>query len=391
MALVQNHFHPDYAHVAKLFEAYASAEEEAQLVVYVGGELVLDLASNTSPDSLTTIYSVSKALSAFAMAKLVERGQLDLDQTVAHYWPEFAAKGKERVTVRELLSHQAGLPETDVPLTAEQFLDDHAAAEALANQRPFWQPGRGHGYHGLTIGPLISELCFRITGKTVQQFYEAEIRSVAAADGLHGADAYLGLPEALEPRVLELQPPLPPTPEQLAEFAPPARWSQGPIGLHVFGRGLGDFVTSAEGRRFGLPSAAGVASARGLARIFQWATGYGDQTKAGIDPDVIDRFSQVQAYGLDLTLDIPTRAYGVVFMKPHPMLVFGSHRAFGHDGAAGAFAYADPVGEIVLGYTIRRHPFPGGVDLRLMPIIDALREVATKTGAAAIGQARISG
>jgi len=382
MALVQNHFHPDYAHVAKLFEAYAGAEEEAQLVVYVGGELVLDLASNTSPDSLTTVFSVSKALSAFAMAKLVERGQLDLDQTVAHYWPEFAAKGKERVTVRELLSHQAGLPETDVPLTAEQFLDDHAAAEALANQRPFWQPGKGHGYHGLTIGPLISELCFRISGKTVQKFYEAEIRSVAASDGPHGADAYLGLPEELETRVLELLPQVPPTPEQLAEFAPPARWSPGPIGQHLFANGLAGFITTAEGRRFGLPSASGVASARGLARIFQWATGFGKQAKAGIDPDVIDRFAQLQTYGLDLVLDIPTRAYGVVFMKPHPMHAFGSHRAFGHDGAAGAFAYADPVGEIVLGYTIRRGPFPGGMDLRLMPIINALRTVAAGSGRA---------
>jgi CubicO group peptidase (beta-lactamase class C family) len=391
MPLVQNHFHPDYSHIAQLFEDYAGAEEEAQLVVYVGGELVLDLSSNTSPDSLTTVFSVSKALAAMALAKLVDRGQLDLDQTVAHYWPEFAAKGKEQVTVRQLLSHQAGLPETDIPLTAEQFLDDHAAAEALANQRPFWYPGKGHGYHGLTIGSLMSELCFRITGKTVQQYYEAEVRALAAKAGAHGADAYLGLPAELEPRVLELLPVYPPTAEQAAEFAPPARWSPSPIGVHIFGRGLAGFVTSAEGRRFGLASAGGVASARGLASIFQWATGFGDSAKAGIDPDVLDRFAQLQAYGLDLVLDIPTRAYGVVFMKPNPMHAFGSHRAFGHDGAAGAFAYADPIGEIVLGYTIRRHPFPGGMDRRLNPIIAALRAVATGSGGGKIAQANISG
>jgi len=395
MALTQHFFHPKYQSAAKLFEQYAATDEEAQLVVYVGGELVIDLAANTSPNSLTTVYSVSKGLAAIAMAKLVDDGRLDLDQTVAHYWPEFAAKGKENVTVRQLLSHQAGLPETDEPLTPEQFLDDHAAAEALAAQRPFWNPGAGHGYHGLTIGPLMSELCFRITGQTIQAFYEANVRSQA------GTDAYLGLPAELEPRVLELQEMRPPTPEQLAEFAPPKRWSPSPIGMHVFGRGLGDFILTPEGRRFGLASAGGVASARGLAGVFNWATGYRgalgqSQPAGGIGAETLDRFSQLQAYGLDLVLDQPTRAYGVVFMKPHPMMPFGSHRAFGHDGAAGAFVMADPMGEIVVGYTIRRNYFPGGMDQRLQPILDELRKLALTTSSvgdapAGKSQARISG
>ncbi|MEY2945982.1 MAG: Beta-lactamase [Actinomycetota bacterium] len=371
MALTQNHFHPNFARAAALFADYAAAEEEAQLVVYVGGELVLDLAANASPDALTTVYSVSKGLSAIALAKLVERGQLDLDQTVAHYWPEFAAQGKQDVTVRQLLSHQAGLPETTPALTTEQYLDDHAAAAALAAEKPWWRPGTGHGYHGLSIGPLMSELCFRITGQTIQQFYNAEVRTPAMAD------AYLGLPEELEPRVLELLPMKPPTDEQLQQFAPQRNWRQGPIGAAVFANGLGDaHVTSPAGRRFGLASAAGVASARGLASVFQWATGYGS-AKGGIAPEVLQEFSQVQAYGLDLVIDNPTRAYGVVFMKPHPLHAYGSRRAFGHDGAAGAMVFADPEGEIVLGYTIRRNFFPGGMDQRLYPIIEEIRKVAT--------------
>ena len=390
MALVQNHVAAGYESAASAFEAYASADEQAQVAVYVGGKLVLDLASNTSADSLTTVYSVSKALAALAMAKLVERGQLDLDQTVANYWPEFAAKGKAKITVRQLLSHQAGLPETDEPLTAEQYMDDHAAAAALAAQRPFWSPGMGHGYHGLTIGPLMSELCYRITGKTVQQFYEAEIRSQAATESAVGADAYLGLPEELEPRVLSLQPMKPPTAEQLAEYAPPKRWSPSPIGQHVFGRGLGDFILTPEGRRFGLASAAGVASARGLASVFQWATGYGTDSQ-GIDADVLDQFAQLQAYGLDLVLDNPTRAYGVVFMKPNPLHPFGSHRAFGHDGAAGAMVIADPIGEIVVGYTIRRCPFPGGMDPRLNKVLEEVRSTALGTGKGAARPTNVSG
>lgn len=374
MALTQNHFHPNFARAAALFADYASAEEEAQLAVYVGGELVLDLASNASPDALTTVYSVSKALSAIALAKLVERGQLDLDQKVAHYWPEFAAQGKQDVTVRQMLSHQAGIPETTPLLTTEQFLDDHAAAAALAAEKPWWRPGTGHGYHALSIGPLFSELCFRVSGKTIQQFYDSEVRVPA------GADAYLGLPEELEPRVLELQPMRPPTPEQLQQWARPANWRPGPIGVAQSANGLGDaHVLSKAGRRFGLASAAGVASARGLASVFQWATGYG-KASGGIAPEVLEEFSQVQASGHDLVLDIPTRTYGVVFMKPHPMHAYGSRRAFGHDGAAGSMLFADPEGEIVLGYTIRRGYFPGGMDPRLYPLLDEIRLVATGKG-----------
>ena len=372
MAITQNFFDPSYAEAAELFAAYASPESEAQLAVYVGGKLVLDLASNASPDALTTVYSVSKALSAVALAKLVDRGQLDLDQTVAHYWPEFAQNGKGEVTVRQLLSHQAGLPETTPLLTSEQFLDHHAAADALAAERPWWRPGSGHGYHGLTIGPLMSELCFRITGKPIQEFYETEVRVPAAAD------AYLGLPEELEPRVLTLLPGNPPTPAQLEQCAPQRNWRPGPIGAAVFGRGLGDaHVTSSAGRRFGLPSAGGVASARGLASVFQWATGYGSTSGGGISKDTLEAFSQVQAYGIDLVLDIPTRSYGVVFMKPHPLHAYGSRRAFGHDGAGGAMVFADPEGEIVLGYTLRRVEFPGGMDPRLYPVLDSIRAVAT--------------
>lgn len=371
MALTQSHFHPKFAAAAKLFADYAAAEEEAQLAVYVGGELVLDLAANASPDALTTVYSVSKGLSAIALAKLVEREQLDLDRTVAHYWPEFAAQGKQDVTVRQLLSHQAGLPETTPALTTEQYLDPHAAAAALAAEKPWWRPGAGHGYHGLSIGPLMSELCFRITGKTIQQFYDAEVRSLA------NADAYLGLPEELEPRVLELLPMRPPTPEQLEQYAPQRNRRPSPIGVAQSKYGLGDaHVLTPAGRRFGLASAAGVASARGLASVFQWATGYGTK-KPGIAPEVLEEFSQVQASGLDLVLDIPTRTYGVVFMKPHPLHAYGSRRAFGHDGAAGSMLFADPEGEIVLGYTIRRGYFPGGMDPRLYPIIDEIRKVAT--------------
>ncbi|MFM6980949.1 MAG: serine hydrolase domain-containing protein [Micrococcales bacterium] len=363
MPLTQSHVSSGFEKVADLFANFAK-DEEAQLAIYRGKELVLDLASNLDPDALMTVYSVSKGLSALAMAKLVETGKLDLDQTVAHYWPEFAAKEKQSITVRQLLSHQAGLPEIDRQLTEEELLDGLTAADLLAQQRPLWYPGKAHGYHGLTIGPLMSKLVHQITGQTLQQYYESEIRSKAQGD------AYLGLPEELEPRVVDLLPAHPPTAQEQKQWGPLLNWSNNPLNDLTFGRGLeGASVIGSRARRHGLPSAAGVASARGLAKVTRYAI---DHTA----PEVFERFGQMQAYGLDIILDQPARGYGIIFMKPTPTLPFGSHQAFGHDGAAGCMLIADPETDMVLGYTVRRCPTPGGMDRRLLPLIQEFRRSA---------------
>ncbi len=366
MALTQDHSAAAFAEVADRFAA--SAEDpryEAQLVVDVGGERVVDLAAGIGPDALMTVFSSSKGLAAISLALLVDRGLLDLDERVATYWPEFAQAGKAGVTVRQLLSHQAGIPETDAGVPGDAWLDDHRAAALLAAQRPFWVPGSGFGYHAAAIGSLISELCFRITGDTVQAFYEREVRAPA------GADAYLGLPAALEPRVVELLPMPGPTAAEQVEFAAEIAGPRGPYGVHVFGA-IGDFMTSAAGRAFGHPAGGGVASARGLATVYSWATGYG-RASGAVTAATLAAFAQAQVAGYDLVLDQAYRSHGIVFQKPTPLLPFGSYRAFGHDGAGGAMAFADPVGEIVLAYTVRRTPFPGGADRRLLPVYAALR------------------
>jgi len=363
MKLSSNYVDGKYANLTKLFENIAKDGEEAQFVAYVGGQLVADLACGFSPDSLTVVYSVSKALSAIAVAKMVDQGLLDLDQTVAHYWPEFAAAGKQDITVRQLLSHQGGLPETRAGLTPGQLMDGKAAADLLAAEAPLWRPGAGFGYHALSIGPLVGELCRRITGKTIQEYYDAEVREPA------DADAYLGLPESLEPRVAELLPQLP-----NAEF-PPATGAPNPLDSHVNRNVPMPFITSREGRKAGLASASGVASARGLAAVFNWATGYGSETP-GIAPDTLQDFAQTQVFGTDWVSGSNPRSHGILFMKPTSAIPFGSFQSFGHDGFGGAVVVADPVGQIVYGYAIRRITNPAGMDRRLQPIIDELRAVA---------------
>ena len=124
MELTNSFIDSKFAQALDIFKTIRPEEKGSQLVVKVKGKTVIDLSARVNPDSLTTVFSVSKALSALGIAKLVGSGKLDVDQTVAHYWPEFAANGKESITVRQLLSHQAGLVEPDPQITTEQIHHD---------------------------------------------------------------------------------------------------------------------------------------------------------------------------------------------------------------------------------------------------------------------------
>ena len=370
MELTETFVDPAYAEALEIFKSIKPGEKGSQLVVKVKGKTVIDLAARVSPDTLTTVFSVSKALSALALAKLAGEGKLHFDERMSHYWPEFAQNGKADLTVRQVLSHQCGLTDTDPHLTEDQVFDDHAAAAALAAQKPLWRPGSAFGYHGMTIGSLMSELVFRITGFTIQQYYEAEIRTPA------NADAYLGLPESLESRVEQLNMDRVVTfAGDEEKFARPAGWHPGGISDWGMGRTPMESMIGRKGRAFGLSSGQGVASARGLADAMQWALGFGSHVP-GVARSAIDDMSQTQVYGYDVLLEQDHRSHGTVFQKPTQNMPFGSYKAIGHDGAAGSMIFADPEGEIVLGYTVARWAFPGGMDRGIQPIIDLVRKVA---------------
>lgn len=356
----------DFSVVEHLFKDLIPEDDEAQLVIYVQGKKVIDTSTGVDPDAILPIYSVSKALCAIVVAKIVDDGLLDLQSPVSKYWPEFAASGKEKVTVRQMLSHQAGLPETRKGLSQEEIMSDHAGADLLARERPLWAPGSAFGYHGLTIGNLISELVFRITGKSVQHYYEDEIRSKV------GADAYLGLPKNLHHRFMP----------SLESKLPREEAHSLSLYHHVFRIFIDSldssrnstYMFSPEYLEFGQPAAGGVANARGIAEIFNWATGYGAKN-SGISAKTLEDFSQVQVHGYDLVGEWPIASFGTVFMKPTSDKRFGSFRAFGHDGAAGALVFADPENEIVFSYVVRRFSHPGGLDPKLAKIIYKLHEV----------------
>ncbi|MFJ6457034.1 serine hydrolase domain-containing protein [Paenarthrobacter sp. NPDC091669] len=359
---------PGFEPVAELFGSFLDQDPaySAQVAAYHRGVKVLDLSGgpHIRPDSVTGVFSCSKGMAGLVMAMLVQDGTLDLDAEVTKYWPEFGVEGKASITVAQLLSHQAGLLGVEGGLTLHEVNNSGLAAAKLAKLPPLWKPGTAFGYHALTIGIFMEELCRRITGSTLQTVFEQRIRAVT------GAHFYLGLPDAEE-----------------ARFAP-FRWAADPAwpwvdpashaGLAA-NSAVGDILdlpNIREVRAAGLSSVAGVASAEGMARIYAAAlTGLaGDDALAPLLTEgTIRTVSAEQVFGIDRVFG-ETGCFGTVFMKSHTRMPFGSYRAFGHDGASAALGFADPVYELGFGY-VPQQAEPGGLGCRNFQLGAAVREV----------------
>ncbi|NGN64743.1 beta-lactamase family protein [Streptomyces sp. A7024] len=340
------------------FLAGAEHAPGAQLVVHRGGERVVDLWSDgVSGESLLGVFSSTKGAAYLVTALLVQDGVLDLDRTVASYWPEFAAEGKGGVTLRELLAHRAGVVGLDAGFSQEELADDRAIAALLAGQRPFWQPGRFFGYHGYVIGALVGEVVFRATGRTLQEWYEERIRAP------YGLDLWLGLPESEEPRFLSTLPMLP-TPEQRAEIKAAAYTPYSLTGIayneHAPGSvALEDFPNSRTVRANGQASVGGIGSARGLSGMYAAAVFGLDGRDPFLKPDTAAEFARIHSEGKDLVSGTP-KAFGLGFHSFATHFSSIAADAFGHSGASGSLAFADPRQGFTYAYTRRRYAYPGG-------------------------------
>ncbi|WSR03965.1 MFS transporter [Streptomyces sp. NBC_01210] len=305
----------------------------------------------------TGVYSVTKGAAHLVVALLVQDGVLELDREVAHYWPEFAAEGKDRLTLRELIGHRAGVIGVDGGFTIEELADDRVLAARLAGQRPYWEPGTAYGYHALVIGALTGEVVRRVTGRSIQELYEERVRAP------YGLDLHLGLPEALEARYADVLP-MQPTPEQLAELQAGAPDPESLMGI-AFGLNatpptdLVELANTRAVRALGQASAGGVGNARGVAGLFAAAISEVDGRVALLKSDTVAEFARLYAVGTDLvTGDQDT--FGLGFQALGQRYSFLGAEAFGHSGAAGALGFADPGSGIAYGYVRRRYAFPGG-------------------------------
>ncbi|WP_079070837.1 serine hydrolase domain-containing protein [Streptomyces sp. IMTB 1903] len=359
--------------VREEFEAFAAAEPhspEAQLAVHHRGRRVVDLCAgeDTDADTLSGVFSITKGAAHLVVALLVQDGTLELDRAVSAYWPEFTGDGKERLTLRQLISHQSGLINVDGGFDYEEIADDALIAARLAGQKPYWEPGTAYGYHAFVIGALTGEVVRRATGRSIQEVYEERVRAP------YGLDLYMGLPAAQEGRwkpVLEMLP----TPEQAA-----ARAAEGPVpellavAFNWHREPPMDLVAHANHprtRELGPASAGGIGSARGVAGLYAAAiSGVGGRA-ALLEPGTAAEIARLHTPGQEI-LTGEVDHFGLGFERQPEV----GPQAFGHCGAAGAQGFADPVTGIAYGYTRRRFGFPGGLAPENTRLTAAVLEVA---------------
>ncbi|MEV0386680.1 serine hydrolase domain-containing protein [Nonomuraea sp. NPDC050643] len=343
-------------------EAFAAvvAEQDgqtgSQLAVHVRGRRVVDLwaGDEVGGDTLTGVYSSTKGAATLATALLVQEGVLELDEPVARHWPEFAAAGKDTITLRDVLTHRSGVIGVDGGLPADELADDAVIARRLAGQRPYWKPGSAYGYGGFVTFAMVNEVIRRVTGQSLQQVYDERIRTP------YDLDLYLGLPAAEEQRFRPIHW-WTATPEQEAAF-----WSNlpGPHSILGVGYGLNStppldqvaFANTRAVRANGQASAGGVGSARGLAGLYAAAVWGIDGLPPLLKPDTVGEFSTPHSTGHDLVRG-DQGDYALGFQAKGLRYGFLSANAFGHDGSAGSESFADPVSGITFGYTRRRFGF----------------------------------
>jgi CubicO group peptidase (beta-lactamase class C family) len=346
-----------FATVRDAFAANFAARGEvgAAVAVSVGGRVVVDLwggfadGARRRPwrrDTLVDFFSVGKALAAVCALRLAERGRLDLDAPIARLWPAFAAAGKEAITLRQVLSHRAGLPAVRAPLPDGAMLDWPAMVEALERQAPWWPPGTAHGYHVNTFGYLVGEVVRRAGGATLG----AQLRREVA--GPLGADVHIGLPASEHARVAEFlwrEPPAPPPPPA-ADADAHMRWSTywNPPGLSGAG-----WVNTAAWRAAEMPSANGHGTARGVARVYAaLAKGGTIDGVRVLGAPMLEAALAEHASGLDRVLERPSR-FGLGFQLTQPERPLGPNPgAFGHFGAGGSLGFCDPAADLAFGYVM---------------------------------------
>jgi CubicO group peptidase (beta-lactamase class C family) len=348
--LTVNRVVPGWETVRDAFvEGFNNGEEHgAQVAVYHRGECVVDVVGgwkdkeHTQPygeDALQVVFSTTKGIASLAVAMCVEEGLLDYSATVATYWPEFAAKGKENITVAQLLSHRAGLYTVDGPITLEEALHWDTVTQRLANTAPRFDVNSTHGYHAITFGWLAGELVRRVTGKSLGTFVRDHITSPL------DADFFIGLPEELEPRVARLLAhPIPKFPPDIArimmERSAPGTKGAEALGLNgAFGPGA---FNKPEVHRAEIPGANGIGNARSLARIYAATVGEVDGVRLiGEDVRRQATTSNTPAGEMDVVL-ISETVFAMGFMLHCDRSLFSGEGAFGHNGAGGSVSFADP-------------------------------------------------
>jgi CubicO group peptidase (beta-lactamase class C family) len=360
-------------HVSRGFEAVRDAfadnftrrgEAGGACAAYHHGEKVVDLwggIRNTRTDepweknTMVIVYSATKGLAAMTLAVAHSRGWLDYEERVSTYWPEFAQQGKERITVRQLLAHQAGLFAFDEPVDRGIVADLDRLAVVLARQEPAWEPGTRQAYHAITLGFYEGELLRRIDPqhRSLGQFFQDEIASPL------GLDLYIRLPKSIPDSQLATIA-RPTMREMLRGFGPrfmlEAMNRRSNISLALRGSDFPHDDARVYARNFEVPSGGAIGTARAIAHAYSvFATG---GHELGLRQETLDLLAAPAIPPMrgfyDECMKVDGVQFSLGFMKSSAVWPFGSARSFGSPGAGGSLGFADPTAGVGYAYVTSR-------------------------------------
>ena len=364
--MAEGYVAPGFERVREAFDAGLAEELGAGFAAIRDGEVIVNLwggwanREQTRPwveDTIVPVYSTSKGISALVMALLADRGALDYDAPVAGLWPAFGVHGKDRVTIRQTLAHQAGVPGFLQPIDPDLWLDPPACAEAIAALEPIWQPGTASGYHPMTWGYIAGAIAQRADGRSLGTILREEICVPL------GIDFQIGTPESDHARASEMKKPT--RGGDFGEITPPrkaaffTKWAAPTRGSTIW-------------RKVEIPAANGHGTALAVARLYEaYATGGMINGARVLSQEGFDALTRRVWKGDDLVLpfNVDWRA-GIIgnsnlFYGPNP-------EAFGHSGNGGSAGFGDPVAGVSAGYVMNKQSHHIMGDPRSLKLIEAL-------------------
>jgi CubicO group peptidase (beta-lactamase class C family) len=344
-------------------------EVGAACAIYHQGKKVVDLwggyrdRKKRAPwdeDTLVLVFSATKGLASMTLAVAHSQGLIDYDERVSAYWPDFAAEGKADITVRQLLSHQAGLCVPDEPVDRTMLADPDLLARMLARQQSLWEPGTKHAYHAFSLGWYEGELIRRVDPqhRTLGRFFQDEIARPL------GIEFYIGLPVDIpDSRIaaLKLFTPLDffflsSRTNKMSRPFLKTMANRKSLAARAFAHAQGFNPRDRAFLALENPAYTGIGQVRSMARAYSaFATG---GSELGITSRTLEALTSppvlpaLGAFDEMLRLEV---AYSLGFSRPGKWLQFGvSGKAFGTPGAGGSFAFADPDARVGYAYAPNR-------------------------------------
>lgn len=345
----------------------AGRDVGASLAVAVDGELVVDLwhghtdRKRQTPwreDTLICMFSVTKAIATICLLQAIDRGLVDLESPVSRFWPEFATRGKDAITIRHLMTHQAGLVGFHDPVDRDILFDWERYIATLEGESPWWEPGTRHGYHARTFGFLVGEVLRRTSGISLGTWFRREL-----ADPL-GLDFAIGLAEADLSRCADVLPAKVRSGSGAAQGSGASEMMRDfndlstPTGAAFQNPAMGPgYMNSAQFRQAEIPAANGHGTARSVARLF-------DSLDSLVSAEALAEATTTQSFGVDAVLKSKTH-FGLGFMLHHNEAPLGLRPGtFGHAGAGGSMAFHDPESRVSFCFAMNQMEFgviTGGV------------------------------